>query len=68
MKCDQCVAEGERSRVYVGYSVTTAMMPPSPYYDEDGNYHVPRDPNTTTTHYNCSRGHTWSRKTGGFDA
>lgn len=58
MKCPQCAAEGERSKVYPGMTTTTCMAVSS-WYDEDGNYHR-HNPNTTTTHYSCSRGHEWT--------
>lgn len=57
MKCPECVEQGLKSRMYVGYSTRT-LMSAHPFYDEDGNYHH-GDPNKTTTNYSCSNGHQW---------
>ena len=64
MKCPECQAEGIRSCVNVGRSMTT-LMGWSPYYDEDGNYHSD-NPNITTTEYSCSNGHKWTERRGGL--
>lgn len=61
MKCEECVAEGERSTVTSLGGMST-LMGFRPYYDEDGNYHV-HDPNTTTSGYRCSRGHQFVEST-----
>ncbi len=58
MKCPECVAEGERSKVYPHESHRT-LLAVQRYFDEDGTYHS-HDPNKTTTKYECSRGHKWS--------
>lgn len=55
MICPECEKTGQKSKVYGGFGLTTAMFSPG-YYDEDGNYHH-HDPNTTTSKYNCSNGH-----------
>lgn len=60
VKCPQCVKEGLKSIVYVGASSRTLMCIQE-WYDEYGNYHY-YDPNTTTTNYTCSNGHSWSMK------
>lgn len=60
MKCPECVEQGKKSRVYPGVGATT-LMGWSSYYDEDGQFHK-HDPNTTTTGYRCSEGHTWQRE------
>lgn len=58
VRCQQCVNEGERSRVNVpAYGASTAMYC-APYYDEDGRYHN-HDLNTHTEKWSCSRGHSW---------
>lgn len=57
MKCEECVAAGQKSTIHIGQSYTTAMWS-SPYYDEDGKYHH-HDLNNTTTTLTCSKGHTW---------
>jgi hypothetical protein len=56
--CPQCQQLGERSKVYEGGTVTTAMGF-SRFWDEDGVKHI-HDPNTTTKGYRCSRGHGWN--------
>jgi hypothetical protein len=61
MKCPECVQNNQKSRVAVGGSTRT-LLGFTPFYDEDGNYHN-HDPNTTSTQYSCSNGHTWVEKT-----
>ena len=58
MICPVCQEQNLKSRVTGGPGMTT-LMGYFPYYDEDGKYHD-HDPNTTTTHYNCSNGHYFS--------
>jgi hypothetical protein len=53
----ECVNDEKRSTVTVGPTDST-LMHAAPYYDEEGQYHL-HDPNTLTTTYRCSRGHTW---------
>ena len=60
MMCPICVDQGTRSRVTPGDRFTT-LMGHSPYYDEDGQYHI-HDPNTVTVEYGCSHGHRWEEK------
>lgn len=57
MKCPKCVEEGKRSRVEVVSARSTLLHAPMAY-DEDGvlQHH---DPNTHTTTYRCSEGHSW---------
>lgn len=55
--CSQCKREGLKSIVYVGMTTCT-LIGFTPYYDEDGVYHY-EDPNTCTTEYQCSNGHSW---------
>ena len=57
MKCKECVANGQKSKVYPGYSTTTCAGVQT-FYDEDGKFHI-HDPNVTTTTYTCSNGHEW---------
>ena len=57
MKCPECVKEGEKSTVVIGYGSTTDMGW-QPYYDEDGEFHD-HDPNWHGYNYRCSRGHEW---------
>lgn len=59
MICEKCKAEDKRSKVFIGSTMKTLMAGPQPYYDEDGNYVRPPDPNTVTTSYRCSNGHRW---------
>ena len=56
--CPQCQELGLKSCVYVG-TQTATLLAAIPYYDEDGNFHY-QDPNTYTTSYSCSNGHTWA--------
>ena len=60
--CPECLKEDEKSCVFIGITTRTAMAPPNPYYDEEGVFRIPKNPNTTTINYSCSRGHTWSEK------
>ena len=65
MRCSECQQTGSRHSVYQGVSYRTAMGHSPAYWDEDGEYHPPYDPNVTTTAYRCSNGHQWTEKTGG---
>lgn len=58
MKCPECEKEGQRSTVFSGGGTVT-LMSYTPFWDEDGVYHV-HDPNTHGTNLSCSRGHKWS--------
>jgi len=58
MKCPECVAEGKRSKVYIGGSSST-LMAGKTFYDEDGKLHD-HDPNSYGTDYRCSNGHRWT--------
>lgn len=60
MKCPECVASNQASRVY-RKGCTKALMGWSPYYDEDGKYHS-HDGNVTTAGFSCSNGHYFQRK------
>lgn len=57
MKCPVCQEKGLKSNVYPGGGQST-LMGFTPYYDEEGNYHI-HDPNTITFSYSCSLGHKW---------
>jgi len=61
MKCIQCIKEGKKSKVFIG-TTTSTLVYAQPYYDEDGNFVQPPDPNTHTTEYSCSNGHKWTTK------
>ena len=61
MKCSDCVEEGKRSKIYIGGSSSTLLGWLS-HYDEDGNRHD-HDPNSYSTDYRCSNGHTWTKTT-----
>jgi hypothetical protein len=63
MICEQCKAEGKKSKVYVGSTASTCMGGGGAYYDEDGQYHY-YDPNYHTTRYSCSNGHAWVEERG----
>ena len=59
MICEICKENGEKSKVFSrGGSVT--LMGYTPYYDEEGIYHI-QDGNRRTFTYNCSNNHSWSR-------
>jgi hypothetical protein len=60
--CAECQKAGQKSCVYPGLGITTAMWSP-PYYDEEGLSHV-HDRNVTTTAYRCSNGHKWEEVSG----
>lgn len=63
-ECPECVALGWRHKTWVQHHYdVTAMMGAPGYWDEDGNWHAPCDPNITTRYYKCSNGHQWSKKT-----
>lgn len=49
--------EKKRSRVMT-HGGTCTLLGYSPYYDEDGMYHI-HDPNWRSNRYTCSNGHEW---------
>lgn len=55
MKCKTCVELGLTSTLEIVSVFRTAMFEHQ-YYDRDGDYHL-HDPNTTSTLYRCSNGH-----------
>lgn len=61
MKCPVCEKEDKKSKVFIGHSTST-LLAWTPYYDEDGKF-VNENPNTRTTTYSCSNGHTFITKT-----
>jgi len=63
MKCKECEAQGEVSRVYPGQATVTAMYC-APFYDEEGRLHS-HDSNIHTTSYHCNKGHKWTVKSKG---
>lgn len=62
MKCPECVDAGLESKVWVGMTTSTCLAA-VPFYDEAGEYHFD-DPNTHTTSYRCSNGHSFSTVVG----
>lgn len=56
--CPECRAEFQKSEVYPGVVITTAMYF-QPYYDEEGRLHE-HDGNARTQQCKCSRGHSWT--------
>lgn len=62
VKCKECVASGQKSRVYGGGAGRMTCVGFTPYYDEDGKHHF-HNPNVFTTGYHCSKGHSWVEKT-----
>lgn len=65
MKCPECVKEGKKSRITqdVTRLTFTTDVYCAPYWDEEGNRHI-HDLNTTTTSYECSKGHKWTGSAG----
>lgn len=59
-RCSICDEAGVKYTTTLRFSTTTAIGVPPPYWDEEGNYHVPPDPNHTVNHYTCSNGHNWT--------
>jgi hypothetical protein len=60
MICKECQNQGLKSQVHPGIGMRT-LMGWSPYYDENGKFHS-HDPNTITTDYKCSNGHSWEEQ------
>ena len=58
--CPECKELGLKSTVTQLYGTTTLLNCGNGYWDEDGNYHAPEPCNTTTIHYECSQGHSWT--------
>ena len=59
--CKQCEKQGQKYSVTDStYGVTTCAGITPGYWDEEGKYHKPVDPNTTTYEYSCSNGHRWT--------
>lgn len=57
MKCPECVAAEQTSKVYPLGSAKTSIGW-SPFWDEQGVYHA-HDPNRVSSAYKCSNGHCW---------
>lgn len=57
MKCVACIAENERSKVFMS-RVVLSPVPVLTFWDEDGVLHT-HDPNRVVSNYHCSRGHSW---------
>jgi hypothetical protein len=57
-KCIVCKKQGRTSTLTLGATMGTCMASGPCYYDEQGVYHRPPDPNTYTTEVECSNGHT----------
>ena len=61
-KCEKCINENKKYSVtQPQYGITTLMGISSGYWDEDGKYHEPYNPNRTTYTYICSNGHSWTQ-------
>jgi hypothetical protein len=58
MVCPTCADKGLKSCVTERGSESTLAYS-EPFWDEEGRYHN-HDPNTVTTHYECSNGHSWT--------
>jgi hypothetical protein len=60
--CKQCEEAGKKCSITILTDGMTTCMGVYPgYWDEDGIYHAPYDPNYVTYKYCCSNGHTWMR-------
>ena len=57
MICAECQKAGERS--VVRFRAVQTALPVDSYFDEDGKLHN-HNPNSMTTFFTCSRGHTWN--------
>lgn len=59
--CDQCKNENKKYTVTepTGGFVTLMAIQPG-YWDEEGEYHPPYNPNRTTYTYTCSNKHSWN--------
>ena len=60
MRCPECETSGTKSKVFP-QGGTVTLLGFEPFYDEDGNYHR-HDPNTITSGYRCSEGHSWTSR------
>lgn len=61
MKCQECVNQGLKSRVYPNQYAEMTMQNNSPYYDEDGLL-VDKSKNKIMRGYSCSNGHKWHQE------
>lgn len=61
MLCHECQKENEESIVTRGVTLST-LIHVSVHFDRKGGEHY-HDPNTYTTDYTCSRGHSWKAAT-----
>lgn len=60
MKCPECEAAGQRSRVYPDEMGFSTSMVVQRFWDEDGVRHV-HDPNHRSFGFSCSNGHRWHK-------
>lgn len=58
--CPICQKEGKKSTVRQTGAYSTLEYCGTGFYDEDGEFHTPRNCNQTIVSYSCSNGHTWS--------
>ncbi len=58
MKCERCTRAGLKSKLYIGGSITTLLARGDDYYDENGKF-IDDNPNTITTSYSCTNGHSF---------
>lgn len=60
--CEKCVQKGKKYSVTEPLGGFTTLMGISPgYWNEEGEYIPPYNPNYTTYTYNCSNGHSWNK-------
>jgi hypothetical protein len=60
-RCDLCIAEGQKSKLYIedGTTFLDDRKPPEAYWDEEGLHHY-HAANARIDVYHCSRGHRFS--------
>lgn len=59
--CEECKKTNTESTVMVRGTFKTALGYFPEFFDSKGDQHK-HDENTNTTHYQCSAGHGWSKK------
>ena len=64
-KCPRCEPKGLKYGVTEGMVSSTLMNISEAYWDEDGTYHPPEDPNYEIREYHCSHGCHWQEDPNG---
>lgn len=60
MRCPACQKDEVTHTVTESGGFSTLLAPSPGYWDANDSYVHPHDPNTHTTNYTCSNGHTWT--------